>query len=228
MQKLTFNWRFAWQVSFLLFSLPMLTSGALAQTTNSWPTNLFLTDDGRLIWYRKGEPVVAASRIAEALRSPESRPSDQDAQGHWGTPIAGVQLSLRLEKQEYFAGEPVNAIILIRNVSELPVHYLRAMIQERPSPIDVSVAREGRALEPKNGTVLTVISATPVTLLPRTQHKYSVRLDAIFDLAKAGSYIVQAAYHNGYGIHSAHETNETRILSGKIQILIKPGTATEK
>jgi len=164
-------------------------------TTNSFPTNLFLTDEHGLFWYKGHERLIAVKKIEEAQKSRESRPADEDPEGHWGSVSHGCQISLSFEKLEFTNGEPVIATMLMRNVSDRPITYLRQIILGHPSPIYVSVWQGEKTLRLKTDENISIShSRSNVTLQPRTQHRYRLRLDEFYDLSTNGLYSVQAAY----------------------------------
>ena len=166
--------------------------------TNAFPTNVFLTDENMLFSYRKGERLVRTQRVQEALRSNESRPAEQDPQGHWGKMVDGFQISLRFDKQEFTNGEPIVAAILMRNVSEKRLSYTTQMVSQQPSPVYVSVWRGDEKLKVSVDEHAPNLSSTRVvSLYPRTQHRYHIRLDKYYDLSKAGTYSAQAEYGPG-------------------------------
>ncbi len=189
------------QPSSLVIALCVLLgtlSNALAQLqsqmTTNIPTNCFLTDSGGLFFFRQGVPAVGTNKIAEAMRLRESRPADQDPEGHWGAVDSGLQLSLRFEKSTYSNGEPVVATILIRNVSASTIEYVRAYATGRVSPIKVLAwhADAPFALKPAPDPVRA--SMTDIPLFPHSQHKYQVNLGNFYDLNKDGAYVFQAQY----------------------------------
>ena len=69
--------------------------------------------------------MVEVKRIKDAAKLPESHPAEQDPEGHWGEATNGLQISLRFEKQTFTNGEPVNAVMFMRNVTNQPVAYCR-------------------------------------------------------------------------------------------------------
>src|SRR3954471_23859078 len=86
-----------------------------AQTTNTIPPNLYLTDDGKVFSFKSGQRMIRVRSIEEAKRLKESQSAEQDPDGHWGEITNGLQLSLRFEKGEYQVGEPLTAVVLLRN-----------------------------------------------------------------------------------------------------------------
>jgi hypothetical protein len=182
-----------WLCLALLINLAVVARAQEPLLTNSFPTNIFLTDENSLFFHSKGERVVRTQRIREAQKSNESRPAEQDPQGNWGKPVDGFQLSLRFEKQEFTNGEPVLATILMRNVSDKRQTYTTETIAGQPSPIHVFVWKEQAKLNLKtNDTLAPKVSVRSANLYPQTQHKYRLRLDDYYDLSKPGKYSVQA------------------------------------
>lgn len=175
-----------------------VVSNAVAQLTNVIPENVFLTDDGHVFWYKPGKRFVDTKKIREALDLPESRPADQDPDGHWGMPTNGFQLSLRFNKLVFTNNEPVVATLLLRNATNSPVKFLRASITHQPSPINVLAFRGKMPLSRKSFSgPIDVISANEITIYPQTQCKYAVRLNDYYDLSGSGEYVFQAAYEQG-------------------------------
>jgi hypothetical protein len=162
-----------------------MPSTSAAQMTNVIPTNVFLTDVNSLFWYRHHERLVEVKRIKDAQKLPESMPAKQDPEGHWGEITNGLQMSLRFEKQIFTNGEPIDAIALIRNVTNQPVVFFQ--------PVRILATKDGHSLKRKDDTGVIVIS-TPLeaTVFPQTQKRNRERLDQIYDLTQNGEYIFQA------------------------------------
>ncbi|HET7625263.1 MAG TPA: hypothetical protein VFM25_08355 [Verrucomicrobiae bacterium] len=176
-----------------------------AQTTNTIPTDLFLTDDGFLFWYRpSGERVVNISKIKEAEKSPESLPANHNADGHWGEKTNGLQLSLRFPKYIFTNGESVVAIMLMRNITNKPQTYFR--------PPRILASQNGKVLKTKNDNGLHLMQVTMLpqtTLFPQTQNRFQIILNKVYDLSENGEYIFQAACHN------------PEVNSQKVSVIIK-------
>ncbi len=196
-----------WLVSiftFLAFGIIQVIAGV--PSTNSIPTNLFLTDNGSLFWYKNstGERVVHIKDIETATNSPESRPADQDPEGHWGQATNGFQISLRFEKGLFTNGESIVAITLMRNITSQPQNYFR--------PIQIVAIKDGKRLERKDKKEIDVIEITmppETTVFPQTQQKNHVRLDQIYDLTQSGEYVFQAVCHH------------PEVTSQKVSVVIK-------
>jgi hypothetical protein len=197
-------------------------------TTNSIPTNIFLTDENRLFSYKNGKRLIDAKRVKDAEKAKESRPADQDPEGHWGKVVDGFQLSLRFERQEFSNGEPIIVSILMRNVSDKRLTYIRETVNGRPSPIYVAVWKEQEKLKLEtDDNLVPRASATKVDLYPRTQHRYRLRLDKFYDLSKPGVYSVQAEYGplTPIGPFPVRGLGQEPIISQKVNISIT-NTAT--
>lgn len=167
-----------------------LTQAILSQTTNCIPPYVFLTDNGFLFSYKpSGERVVNLRKIEEGKRLRECRPAEEDPDGHWGQATNGFQLSLRFGKMTFTNGEPIVATMLIRNVAQKPLNYLR--------PAYIIASKDGTVLKGKNETGLIEITALPMaTLFPQTQCRYLENLNKNYDLSKNGNYTFQAKCPN--------------------------------
>ncbi|MGH7989516.1 MAG: hypothetical protein ACREDS_04880 [Limisphaerales bacterium] len=177
-------------------------ANSLAQTTNSIPANVFLTDDGKTFWYKSGQRLIDTRKIKEAQNSPESKPASEDPEGNWGQATNGFQLSLRFEKQSFTNGEPVIATMLMRNVTDKSQIYFR--------PTHVAATKDGKPLKRKDETGFMQITVSPETkLFPQTQNKYQENLNQIFDLSESGEYIFEAVCRH------------PKVASQKVKIEIK-------
>ncbi len=173
----------------MLFSIAVIFLNQrflFAQTTNVIPTNIFLTDDGKVFWYKSnGERVIHLSTVTQAQDSKESQLADKDPEGHWGLSTNGFQLSLRFEKNIFTNGESVVATVLMRNVSAQSESYFR--------PIRILAVKDGQQMRRKNDTGIINITMSPeTTIYPQTQHKYRVDLAEEYDLSTNGGYIFTA------------------------------------
>lgn len=172
-----------------------------AQTTNSIPKNIFLTDDGKVFWYKSGQRLIDVRKIEAAQNSSESRPASEDPEGHWGQATNGFQLSLRFERRTFTNGETIVATVLMRNITDRPQTYFR--------PIQIVAIKDGNVLKRKDNMEPKQITVSPeTTLFPQTQHKYKENLSQIFDLAENGEYIFQAV------------SNQPNVTSQKVSVLI--------
>jgi hypothetical protein len=180
-----------------------IPDNSVVQMTNAIPTNIFLTDENGLFWYRHHERLVEVNRIKDAANLPESRPAEQDPEGHWGEATNGLQISLRFEKQIFTNGEPVNAVMFVRNVTNQPVAYLQLT--------QILATKNGKPLNQKNANDGEIFISTPMSaiIFPQTQKKNQKRLDQLFDLTENGEYIFQAV------------CSHPKVGSDKVSIVIK-------
>ncbi|PYJ06081.1 MAG: hypothetical protein DME25_07290, partial [Verrucomicrobia bacterium] len=51
---------------------------------------------------------------------PEELSASGDSEGHWGALVDDLQLSVRFHRREFLAGEPVSAMVLLRNLAPTP------------------------------------------------------------------------------------------------------------
>lgn len=191
--------------SFLFFGVVWLTVHlSRAEETNG----LYLTK----LYFDSA--IVGPSReelLAEARTNRESLPAKDFPEGNWGDPTQGLQLSLRLEKQAYTNGEPINALLLARNITNqfvgfgYPIYAIGGAI-----PIGFAVkAANGQPLTSRQegpiapGTV-RALGAQLIEIAPQTQFKFFERLNDMFDLTN-GDYLV----------HATVNINQRKILDGK-------------
>jgi hypothetical protein len=182
-----------------------MACGSKAADTNE----VFLTDDGFL-------SVNHAKKVGDAKKSRESLPVEEFSKGNWGIPTNGFQLSLRFEKTTYAAGEPIVAILLLRNVTNTILSYKVSSAVDQDGPISFVLSDATGTIKPIPVETVDVISSRDVTLAPSTQHKYMERLDKRFALKNGGQYTVYARF--GAGCPICFE-----IKSSKVGLLRKNG-----
>ena len=177
-------------LAFFIFGVAQVIAGV--PSTNSIPPNLFLTDNGSLFVYKfsTGERMVHIKDIERATNSPESRPADQDLEGHWGQATNGFQLSLRFETETFTNGELIVAVTLMRNITNQPKTYFQG--------IQIVASRDGKLLERKKNKNKDEIDMKEITLFPettlfpQTQRRNQETLNGIYDLTQNGEYVFQA------------------------------------
>ena len=169
----------------ILAALCCAVWNVFAQTTNSIPQNLYLTDNGKIFWYRSGHKLVDLKAIERAELSKESRPANEDPEGNWGGATNGFQLSLRFEKTIFTNGEPVVATTLMRNVTNVEETYFY--------PIQIIATKNGCKLEPRNKSEVIEVTVSPMKkLLPQTQCRRQINLNQEYNLSTNGEYDFQA------------------------------------
>ena len=153
-------------------------------------TNIFLTIDDFQDLAIRGvmDARIEPEKLAKALHSDESKPEAQDPGGHWGPIVEGFRLSLRFEKTEYAKGEQILATILLRNVVQTNLYY-RGWLSQWEFPFSV--------IDPLNNLMPDVDPQEPPGMgakrrlvYPRTQKRFTFRLDDHFNFETPGEYSV--------------------------------------
>jgi hypothetical protein len=100
---------------------------------------------------------------------------------------------MRFEKSVFTNGEPIVASLLLRNVTNTPVKFLRLAVAHQPSPINI-VAFNGQKPLPLKGDdgTIDVISAAEIAIYPQTQREFYINLTNYYDLAEGGVFVFQA------------------------------------
>ena len=161
--------------------------------TQAEDTNIYyVTDDGH-----SGNIRNDPGALDEAKKNKECLPADAFPEGNWGEIKNGVQLSLRFETNTFAVGQPVNAITLLRNVTNLIMSYdfgITMGMDTRPIRIIMTDSNgtpvSTKAVASPTGLLLT--STRSRELLPQTQHKYIERLDNLYDMQSNTLYFVTA------------------------------------
>jgi hypothetical protein len=176
----------------LVFSTSLV--GGFAQTNQ-----FYITDEG------KGSVPNAPfspEQIEKAKHAKDSRPAEDDPEGHWGAVAEGFQLSLRFEKDSFTNGEPVTACVILRNVSDRSLTYpyeyapdereiTFILLREQARVYGVYDVRPGSTFQERLRAVRTGHGWTRVSP-PGTQRKFFVNLNSIFGLTTNGQYVASA------------------------------------
>lgn len=193
------------KVALLLAAVFLLANRPLevAEAKDASTLEVFLTDDGMISTDSSGNAVFQNWQLEAARKAKESRPAHLDPEGNWGEPSAGMQMSIRLEKSSYKVGEPVEAIIIMRNLDQKPREYrllwplelgfgLSLFVSGRSTPLPTMA--EARATdEGMKRMARSVYKGHTFGLSPGTQKKFEVPLSAIYDLTRPGSYQIMAS-----------------------------------
>jgi hypothetical protein len=196
----------------LLWLMAIAVNGlAAAQQPSQADTDAYHTDpfggndEGRIgnwystHWFQHRD--LLARGLADPM--PEELPASRDTNGHWGSVVDGWQLSVRFWVREFVAGQPVEAMVLIRNVDSSP----RGIVIRK---LGASEACKNFSYQLHSGTNITSWAWTdspPPNPLPNgyrfpkrfseskvgphSQIAFFVRLDQIFDLRGFGEYSIQ-------------------------------------
>jgi len=120
----------------------------------------------------------------------ECLPAAENPAGNWGEVVNGYQASLRLSKPQFAVGEPVTAILLLRNVSGVPRTFWVAKLPWED--FDVVVLDEARQRVPKRELDRFARSeGIHSSGLPAAgQSKSWLALSALLALDRPGSYSI--------------------------------------
>jgi hypothetical protein len=179
----------------LILSLLLILVEFLLKADNS--NGVYVVDDGHLMEYHiNNQFMISPELIAAAKTNKECLPAQDFPAGNWGAVESGYQLSLRFEKPIFTNGEPIEAIVLLRNVTNnaFYLQYDQHPVGYSDGPIGFCVERYGGGAVPQH-----VYSMPPIQsmdgntrwLVSSTQAKYLERLDQRFALTN-GTYTVQA------------------------------------
>lgn len=212
----------------LLVVLPLATclvGSACAQT------NQFYITDERKTSYE--DTPFSPEQIERAKSAKESRPAQEDPEGHWGPVQEGFQLSLRFEKASFTNGQPVVACLILRNVSDRRLRYSQSYYGSEADWRLILMRDQDRVYgrdEPKPGASFAERlkgihqgSYGSWPLEAGTQRRFFLDLNKVFDLATNGEYVVQVVRT----VPSLDKTSEKEVVSGKVTFRITgpPGPA---
>jgi len=189
-------------------------------------TNIFITDNSygaseSTVRTTSGFIVFRPEKIEEAKKNPESLPAKDFPQGNWGTEIGDTQLSCRFEKTTFTNGEPITAVILVRNVTLTNIVHYSPFLGAVDGPVNLVVTTENGEILPEKKYHGSILANVPRMIVPGTQHKYNERLDSGYTLTN-GTYLVSAVLN--------WSSKENRYLneSGKAKITIVPTKPPEE
>lgn len=151
----------------------------------------------------------------------EQLPSAMDNEGNWSQALLGFQLGFRPDAKAFTLGQPVLASVTLRNLSRKEIDYVRRIHTGEHSELcqfDIrdSFGRQQVQINTNGGPYYPDQKWWSGTIKPKTQHRYRVRLDEIFDLSKPGLYTV-TAYKEIFDGGTPHN-----LRSGTVQLEILP------
>lgn len=138
------------------------------------------------------EIVVYPCQFEDLRTNREYLPAGEFSEGNWAESFLGCQLSLRFTKPVYTNGEPVMAVLLVRNVTNQVVD-LRALQHPMGGPVHFHVVSEAGSILPEREfhPVYFGSSGSSRPILPGTQWKFRENLNEGYTL-QPGTYTVQA------------------------------------
>ena len=137
--------------------------------------------------------LITDTNVLEVVPSggPESRPAEQDSEGHWGTAVEGFKLSLRFATDTFVVGDPIVAYPHLRNVTNRSLEYVLGLDLQASPACDLTVRdSHGQQLAYKK-RFGGIGGARTSHVQPFMQHRYWARLDDAVDMRKPGEYTVQ-------------------------------------
>jgi len=164
---------------------------------------LYVTDDGSLFYNSSQGQYMDPAKVTAAKKLRECLPAEQFPEGHWGPTILGYQISLRFEKPAFTNGEPIHAIILIRNTLGLPppnqnLGYVTDVSMNEDGVCFLSVTNAaGQPVDSKPINKMTPFSGGIQYVEPQTQRKFKELLNNRYQLT-SGTYYVEGWIKMGY------------------------------
>jgi hypothetical protein len=139
---------------------------------------------------------------------PEMLSSAQDPAGNWGNPADGLQLSLRFRHGEYLLGEPVNAVVILRNVAASSRRIILCQDEEEFEYVLHQGTNTVITKYPPNRPRLD--TPLPYKLEPNTETVQVIYLNRHCDLKQPGQYSLELQRT----IHASDGYGPTNIISG--------------
>ncbi len=130
--------------------------------------------------------------LTRAKRAKESQPAADDPEGNWGRVEEGFQLSVRFDKAEFIASEPITGSVIVRNVSPSLLRYAVFRGSGVDTPVCNLTVVDGHGIPVTRFSQVVDGSSTVLDLLPSTQRKHPFRLDQRFELNKLDDYAITA------------------------------------
>jgi hypothetical protein len=188
-------------------------------------TNIFLTVEAFRSQEIRGvmDARMDPEKLSRALQSNESKPEAEDHDGNWGQASEGFRLSLRFHKAEYGQDEVILAEVLLRNISKSElIYFWDGTDWFLPFTI---IDGQNRKLENVRPAEPNPLGAKPRPVYPRTQRRFTIRLDSHFDFKASGTYSVTVKTR----VPRFEGPRESEITSGTAHIKIlsaAPGRPT--
>jgi hypothetical protein len=137
---------------------------------------------------------------AKKLKTRESLPAKDFPEGNWGEIANGIQLSLRFTKTIYTNGEPIEAIVLLRNVTNqiIKLNFYRDVDLLDGAAVFQIISETGEII-PEHFPSASVVEGGNFATCPPpgTQQRYVEHLNLGYELTN-GMYTVCAIVNMAY------------------------------
>jgi hypothetical protein len=181
-------------MKFLIVFAGLLAGGLNLRAEPTGTNLIYVINDGKLFfrtnntgYYMDPQKVEAAKTNRECL------PAKDFPEGNWGEPLIGYQLSLRFQKQVYANNEPINAILIIRDLTNQVLWYVEDdIIMEQGTAFLQVTSQNGGAMPPKQERSGIITGGKMGILAPGTQNRFEASLDHRYQLTN-GMYRVRAS-----------------------------------
>lgn len=194
-------------------------------TNGGWGPNLsntlFITYANNIYLQTSKEaaPYISPEVIEQARKSPESWPAKDFPEGNWGELTNEIQLSLRFAKASYTNGEPIDAIVLVRNTTNHFI-YFEFSNQSGIGCINyLAWTGSNQPVQAQPVHQLVMFSRSGDEIAAGLQNKYVESLNNTFDLTN-GNYFIQASITSLYK-NEAYVWMPYHITSAKVPIEIR-------
>jgi hypothetical protein len=185
--------RHAYILPALIFGFGLLSAVAQKDSAHhAFTTRCFPETVG---YERYSEREYLWNRLVTGETIEESKPASEDVGGNWGPPTDGLQMSVRLRRTEFLKGEPVVAVVILRNLAATnrwtymernPIANFEATLRcgeksvswTNPPPV-------------KPAATSSDFTSYRVKLMESSQFLIVVRIDEILPLAQTGDYFLQ-------------------------------------
>lgn len=176
-------------------------------------TNTFLNvEDFDFATKQMSSAYIDKRKLDKAKESPESKPENQYPEGNWGPPSEGFRISLHFPKAEYTNGEPIEAVVLVRNISRQTIPYF--FVGPEWSLYFSARDAQNHVFEDLRPSEPWGLGDKELPVYPSTQRRLLLRLDGHFKFTLPGDYAitVRAKVPNLHGYGESDATSGTATL----------------
>ena len=158
------------------------------------PTSgFYVIEDGSIYIGASGQGQIDPQKLEEAKTNCESWPAKDFPGGNWGELTNGFQVSLRFDKQIYTDKEPVQSIVLVRNITNRNIVFYDSNEASLAAINYLVYDESGQFMAPKPKYIGQRISSGGMNVIrAERQLRYVDNLNEAYDLPR-GNYLVQAS-----------------------------------